>query len=240
MKKWLFLLIFAAQAAQAAGDGSALSDADFDSLGGNKIFLEKAKALQPEENMTIVQNRTVPLTHRVELAPEFSGTFGGDTYSRTKSFGLNALYHFNPRWAVGAKYNYSFNDLTSEGRSLVEQANADRLANPENPTVPFPSVDYPTSEALALVNWSPIYGKLNLMDKAIAHFDFYLVGGYGQVALSSGPTDTYTAGGGLGFWLTKHFSTRVEMRYQNYKAKYFESEKDMDLAIASVQMGWLL
>ena len=49
-----------------------------------------------------------------------------------------------------------------------------------------------------------------------------------------------TGGAGIGFWVNKNFTTRMEMRYQNYTAKYFETEKDMDMAVGSVQMGWLL
>jgi outer membrane beta-barrel protein len=216
------------------------TDAEFDSLGGNKIFLDKAKALQPDQKVSIVQNRTVSLVNRIELAPEFSGTFGGDTYSRTKSVGVNAFFHFNSRWAIGAKYNYSFNSMTPEGESLVNQAYEEYQKNPANPTIGYPQMDYQKSETMALFNFSPIYGKMNLFDKSIAHFDFYLLGGYGQVELSSGGTPTYTAGGGLGFWINRHFSTRFEMRYQNYTAKYFELEKKMDLAVASMQIGWLL
>ncbi len=241
MKKWILMLSLFASTAMAAGEKPASSlDSEFDSLGGNKIFLDKAKALQPEENISIVQNRTVSLVRRLELAPEFSGTFGGEAYSKTKSVGMNAVYHFNSRWAIGAKYNWSFNTLTEEGQSLINAAKADQIENPESPRVPYPEFDYAKSEMMALVNWSPIYGKLNLLDKAVAHFDFYVLGGYGQVELASGPTSTYTAGGGFGFWLTQNFSTRLEMRYQNYKAKYFDTSKDMDLALASVQMGWLL
>ncbi|WP_413287511.1 outer membrane beta-barrel domain-containing protein [Bdellovibrio sp. HCB337] len=216
------------------------TETQFDALGGNQIFLDKAKALEPEKNVSIVQNRSVPLTNRVEFAPEFSGTFGGDTYSRTKSIGLNAMYHINPRWAIGAKYNYSFNSLTPEGEAMVDQAYAEYQKNPANPDAAFPEMDYQKSEMMALVNWAPVYGKMNLLDKSVAHFDFYLVGGYGQTELKSGAVPTMTAGGGLGFWISKHFSTRLEMRYQTYTAKYFETEKKMDLAVASVQMGWLL
>jgi len=240
MKRLLLTLTLLFTVSAMAANEADSTDAEFDSLGGNKIFLEKAKALQPEQNVSIVQNRTVSLNNRVEFAPEFSGTFGGDTYSRTKSLGLNALFHFNPRWAIGAKYNMSFNNLTQEGEALVDKAYAEFQENPENPTKGFPELDYPKTEMMALVNYAPIYGKLNLFDKGIAHFDFYLVGGYGQVQLYSGPTSTYTAGGGLGFWVSQHFSTKLEMRYQNYTAKYFETQKKMDLAVASVQMGWLL
>lgn len=216
------------------------TEAEFDSLGGNKIFLEKAKALQPDQNVSIVQNRAVSLNNRVEFAPEFSGSFGGDTYTRTKNLGLNAMFHFNPRWAIGAKYSKSFNNLTKEGEAMVDKAYAEFQKNPANPTLNFAELDYPKSEMMAMVNYAPIYGKLNLFDKGIAHFDFYLVSGYGQMQLYSGPTSTYTGGAGLGFWVSQHFSTKVEMRYQNYTAKYFENEKKMDLAVASVQMGWLL
>jgi len=242
-----FTLLFAVSAMAAKNEAESKAeqkaeklDEQFDSLGGNKIFLEKAKALEPEKNISIVQNRAVPLQNRVEIAPEFSGTFGGDTYTRTKSLGLNAFYHINSRWALGVKYNTSYNTLTPEGEALVDAAYADYLKNPANPTLGFPQMDYQKSEAMALFNWSPFYGKMNLMDKSVAHFDFYVLGGYGQVALRSGSTPSMTAGGGLGFWVSKHFSTRLEMRYQNYTAKYFSTEKKMDLAVASVQLGWLL
>ena len=240
MIKWLILSLLLANGAFAATDEAAKVEAEFDSLSGNKIFLEKAQALQPEQNVSIVQNRTVPLDSRVEIAPEFAGTFGGDAFTRSKNIGLNAVYHFNSRWAIGAKYSYSFNDLTPEGEAMMKSAIADYEKDTVHPTTAYPYLDYQKSETMALLNWSPIYGKLNLLDKAVAHFDFYLVGGYGQVELLSGPTPTYTGGGGLAFWLTQKFSTRVEMRYQNYKAKSFSEDKNMDLAIASVQMGWLL
>ncbi|PIS11890.1 MAG: outer membrane beta-barrel domain-containing protein [Bdellovibrio sp. CG10_big_fil_rev_8_21_14_0_10_47_8] len=216
------------------------TEADFDSLGGNQTILERAKALAPEKNVSIVQNRTVSRRHRFELAPELSGTFGGDAYNRTKSLGLNLHYHFNPRWSVGLKYDYSFNTLTPEGEAQMDQAVEDYNKNPANPNKAFPQIDYPKSETLALVNWYPFYGKLNLLDKAVSHFDVYAIGGYGQIQLSSGSVPTYTAGGGIGFWINQHFSTRLEMRYQNYKTKYLDGDRTLDLALASVQMGWLL
>jgi outer membrane beta-barrel protein len=130
--------------------------------------------------------------------------------------------------------------MTPEGEALVDQALKQSQKDPTNPSIGFPKMDYQKSETMALFNYSPIYGKMNLFDKSIAHFDFYLLGGYGQVELASGGTPTYTAGGGLGFWIHRHFSTRLEMRYQNYTAKYFATEKSMDLAVASMQFGWLL
>ena len=238
MKKIIYLLLLLPFSVSAAETVSI--EADFDSLGGNQIILERAQALAPEKDVSVVQNRTVPRTNRLEIAPEFSGTFGGDAYNQTKSLGINAHYHINPRWSLGAKYDYSFNTLTPEGRIMSDQAVKDFNQNPDSPSAAYPLVDYPKSQMLALVNWYPFYGKMNMMDKGVAQFDVYFIGGYGQVQLSSGAAPTYTGGAGVGFWVSKHISTRAEMRYQNYKAKTFSQEKNMDLTVASLQMGWML
>lgn len=233
MKKIFVLLALLPLASHAA-------DADFDSLGGNQPIYERAKAISSEKNVSIVQNRAVSRTKRIELAPEFAGTFGGDSYNRTKSFGLNAHYHFNPRWSVGARYEYSFNSLTAEGQAMVDQAIADYNKNPGSPTAPYPSIDFPKSQMMAFVNWYPLYGKLNLMDKGIAHFDLYGIMGAGQVQLNSGSATTYTGGLGVGFWINQHITSRMEMRYQTYSTKSFDETKKLDLAVTSIQVGYLL
>lgn len=213
---------------------------DFDSLGGNKIILEKAQALNPETQISIVQERTVPRRNRWEIAPEYSGTVGGDTYVKTQNFGMNVHYHITPRWSLGAKFNKSFNKLTPEGETLIEEAKRDYEKDPETPLAIIPNIDYPTEEQMAYLNWYPIYGKMNLLDMGIAQFDVYGTLGAGQVKLSSSSSPSYSAGGGFGIWWTRNFSTRLEMRYQTYKAQYFNKEQTMELGVGSVQMGWIL
>jgi outer membrane beta-barrel protein len=240
MKSGLIILIIALSQTVAFGAPKEDLNADFEALGGNKTLLDRAKALEPEVNVSIVQNRVVDRRNRVELAPEFAGTFGGDTYTRTRKAGLNLHYHINPRWSVGVKYNHSFNALTTEGEALVRDSYEDFKKNPNSPGVAYPEINYPKQETFALVNWYPIYGKMNLIDKGILHFDFYALAGYGQVKLASGDTPSYTTGGGIGMWFTQHFTSRLEMRYQNYKAQYKSGEKTMDIMLASLQMGWML
>jgi outer membrane beta-barrel protein len=236
--RWTLVLLLVSGTVFA--DAQKEPEADFDSLGGNTILLNRAKALEPEKNVSIVQKRVVDRRHRLEIAPEFAGTFGGDAYSHTKTVGLNLNYHFTPKFSVGLKYNYAFNSLTTEGEAMVDKAYADFVADPENPDSPYPEIDYMKDEALAMLNWYPFYGKLKISDRNVVHFDVYALGGGGQARLLSGPTTTYTAGGGIGFWVTQHFTTRLEMRWQNYTAKYLTGEKDLDLTIGSLQMGWLL
>lgn len=213
---------------------------DFDSLGGNTILLDKARALNPEVNTSIVQNRTVNREKRFEIAPEISGSLGGDTYSRTTSIGLNTQFHINHMWSVGAKYNYSYNRLTDEGNSLAQKAIEDHKLRPQNSQSPIPDMDYPMSETGAYLNFYPIYGKMKWFDQGVAHFDVYAQVGGGQVQLKSGSTSTYSAGLGLGIWATRHISTRFEVRYQNYTAQYYTGPLSLDLTVASMQVGWLL
>lgn len=239
MKKTLILVMALATSHVWAEPKNDL-ESDFASLGGNRVMLDMAKELNPEQEISIVQDRIVPRRNRWELGTELAGTFGGDTYSKTSSLGFNVQYHINPRWSLGVRYNHDFNKLTPEGDAMVNRAIEDYTANPKAPTAPVPAMDYAKSETFALVNWYPIYGKLNLLDKGVAHFDVYGLAGYGQVTLSSGPTKSTTAGLGVGLWWNRHFSSRMEMRYQNYRAQYLDNNMNLDLAVASVQMGWLL
>lgn len=240
MKKFLAILVMAPLVAGADTGSDSELERDFDSLGGNRILLERARALNPEVQNTVVQSRTVSRRNRWEIAPEYSGTFGGDTYSRTQSLAMNFHYHLNPRWSLGAKFGISANRLTPEGEAMVDRAYEDYLRDPKNPEFPLPELDYPKNEMMAVVNWYPVYGKLNLLDKAVAQFDTYVIAGAGTVTLKSGATSTGTLGAGVGFWLNPRVSTRVEMRYQTYEAQYLTGAQKLDLAVASVQVGWLL
>jgi outer membrane beta-barrel protein len=206
---------------------------DFDSLGGNNVLLEKVKDMNPETNVSIVQDRVVSRRGRFEVSPEFSSVVGGDAYNSTHNVGLNLNYHITPHWSVGAKYEKAYNKLTNEGQQMVNQA--EQASGGQ-----VPDIDYPKQSYLAMVNFYPIYGKMNLYDMGIVHFDFYALAGYGTVDLRSGATSTYTAGGGLGMWFSQHLTSRLEARYQNYEAQRYNGKQSMDLTILSLQIGYLL
>lgn len=213
---------------------------ELDSFGGNEALYMKAKALNPEVENEVIQNRFSNRTHRVELAPELSGVSGGDAYNRTNNLGFNVHYHINPSWSVGVKYNYAFNNLTPEGQAMVDKASQAASANPKDPAYLFPQVIYPKSEVLGLVNWYPVVGKLSFGKWGVAHFDTYVLGGLGSIELSNGNTSTATLGMGLGFWINSNLTTRLEYRAQQYKAEYYDKTEDMLTGVGSVQMGWML
>lgn len=201
---------------------------DFSSLGGNKVLLDQAKALAPDMKVEVVQERIVPRRNRIEIIPDFQDVLGGDAYVKTRSVGLGLVYHFNPRWSLAGKYNYSFNEMSSEGDYLIN--NYSKVA----------AMDWQKTSYMAVLNWYPIYGKFNFLDMGVVHFDLYGLAGYGRVSLNSGEKPTYTAGTGFGFWWSKHLTTRIELRYQTYKSERFTGDKDMNLTVASVGFGYLL
>ena len=217
--------------AQAFAEDGLLKD--FDTLGGNDALMQNAKELNPDASIRVVQERIVTRRNRVEIAPEFTSVLGGDPYNKTTELGLNFHYHITPHWSVGLKYGYAFNQLRPEGENLI----ADTAATGKSQV---PDIDYPKQEAMVMANWYPIYGKMNLYDLGVTHFDLYTVIGAGQVELKSGYTGTYTAGAGFGIWWSQHLTTRAELRYQTYQATRYSGPADMNLTVASVQIGYLL
>lgn len=213
---------------------------DFDGLGGNGVLLEKAQALNPEVRTSVVQNRMVDRSYRFELAGGYENTFGGDTYVRTGTFTVNGQFHFSNYFSLGAKYGSSFNKLTNEGNNIVDKAAADHAANPATSTSPVPDIDYPKDFAMGYVNIYPLYGKISWLGKGISHFDVYGQLGYGNINLKSGGTSAMSGGMGVGIWGTQHLTTRLELIYTSYKAKYLtEGDIQMGITSASVQVGWL-
>ncbi len=217
--------------AHAADDEGLLQD--FDSLGGNDVLLEKARSLNPTSKVTIVQDRIVDRRNRLEISPEIGRTLGGDSYQVTHRFGANLHYHITPKWSLGVKYSYLTNRLSVEGENLINDTSTYGQGL-------VPDIDFGKQEYMGIVNFYPIYGKLNMFDLGIAHFDVYLLGGAGQIVLKSGPTPTWTVGGGIGFWISQHLTTRFEIRYQNYTVRRSLGETALDLTNASVQFGYML
>lgn len=219
---------------------------EVDSFGGNEALYLKAKALNPEVENEVVQNRFINRSKRVEASLEGSSFFGGDAYNKTNSIGANVHYHLNPSWSVGVKYNYGFNSLTPEGKAMVNDAAKEAARNPQDPRALFPQVVYPKSELLGLVNWYPIVGKLSFGSWGVAHFDTYFTAGYGTMELGSNSSvstssaGVATLGAGLGFWLGSNLTTRIEYRAEQYSAQYYDRTEDMLTGVASMQVGWIL
>lgn len=211
---------------------------DLDTLGGNDALLEKATALDPENRSRIVQKRVVDRDLRLELGVNYGGVAGGDSYLRTQNLGAAMDFHITPRWSLGLRYYDYGNDLTPEGQRMLQEART--RYDQGGRTYVIPDIDYPIQSAMAVVDFYPIYGKINLFDKAVTQFDFYMLGGGGQIQLSSGWTTILTGGAGVGFWIGQHMSIRTELRYQHYKDQIITGARNIDTVVGTAGVGFML
>lgn len=216
--------------------------AKMNALGANKELMKKAKAIDPHNRVRVVQNRDVDRYFRFELGVNYGMAAGGDPYVNTSVLGGQLDFHLTPRWSVGARYLNNSNDLTSEGKKVME--NAEREAQAGNTNFRRPGVDYAKDTWLGVLNWYPVYGKMNLFDAGISQFDMYFLGGAGQINLSSGTAPVYTAGGGVGIWFTQHFASRLEARWQGYTDSVYNgggfTKRSIDQTMLTATVSFLL
>ena len=240
--KPFYLIILLLFSATAAADSSLLDDAN--SLGGNKELIRKARAIDPDNKVRIVQNRLVDRNYRLELGVNYGAFSGGDPYVNTDQLGGSIDFHINPLFSVGFRYFNHSNSLSDEGERRVQEAAAARAIGLDPGRQ---AIDYPTDSMMGVINIYPTYGKMNLFDISVAQFDFYLLGGVGTMNMDSGSgagsysSTTYTAGAGLGLWMSKRFSTRFEARYQTYEDRAIPDEpRNLDLTVFSASLGVFL
>ncbi len=210
---------------------------DIDTLGGNKELLEMADKVKSSSRSRIVQDRIVDRHNALELGLSYGNTFGGDAYLKTQSLGVSVDWHITPRWSLGARYYDFGSSLTSEGQRVSDEA---RAAYNAGTRATFFDVDTPQSATMAMINWYPIYGKTSFLDMGVTQFDLYLLAGGGSLELASGNTSIWTGGIGVGAWMSKHFSARAEIRYQNYEDKIVTGSRSLDTVVGSLGIGYIL
>jgi outer membrane immunogenic protein len=239
--KQIAFLILAVALASCMGSWAAHAadiTQNMNGLGGDKDLMKKARALDPDNRVRVVQNRTVDRNWRMELGVGYGALAGGNPYLDTQDYGVNFDVHINPMFSVGARYNRYYNKLNSEGDRVFADAQRHQAAHDD--TWHTPAVDYLNSSEMATLSFYPIYGKLNMLDMGITQFDLYMIGGYGQAHTENGSSPTWTAGGGAGIWLSQHFASRLEVRYQSYQEKIYSGSRDVNAVVSTFSIGFML
>ncbi len=238
-KIFLVIFIFAKISLAANSAPSSPLKKEFQTLGDNKEVIERVKNMDNQQKIRVVQNRLVSRTNRIELAVDYGALFGADTYVKTSNFGAQLQYHLTPQWSFGVEFHKSYNKLTAEGQKQYDLAYTSQQQNSAS-TQRFAGVDFPLETQMATVSFYPIYGKMNLFDSAIAQFDLYTLFGYGKKKLNSGDTNVLAAGLGIGVWLNNYFTTRLEIRYENYKDLLNIEPRAQDSITAIASVGILV
>lgn len=209
-----------------------------DSLGSGETLMEKANPTVPANTYRVVQKRVIDREFRHEFGLSTGAITGGDAYNKTTNAGLRYDFNISPRWSVGARYDVNFNELTPEGKRVFNEAQT--LINNGRADFKYPDLDYPIHTTIATLNYYPLYGKMSWFDSTVSYFDFYFLVGGGAMQLRSGSTAVVTAGGGLGMWWNQYLTTRIELRYQGYEDKIYTGKRQIDSAVGSISMGFML
>ncbi len=213
---------------------------DLDSLADDSVLIERAKAMDPKNRIQIVQRRAVDRNLRLELGGNYGFIGGGDSYLSSQNLGAYLDFHINPNWSLGFRYNNFINKLTSEGSAVYSAAQQQQLTHGGG--VQVPGIDSPENTELATLCWYPVYGKMNVFNSWVPHFDLYALVGYGKTQTISGlNSDTLAGGMGLAIWLSQHFSSHLEVRYQTYQdSPYQDTTRRENLVVGQVSIGILL
>lgn len=128
----------------------------------------------------VVQNRFFYKERRFEVAPVV-GVVPNNPMVRRYMVGGLAGYHLSENFSLGAQVFYSpdlgTSDLKGLTITLVQIAQGDETVDFRQP------VDKMELGATFSANWSPVYGKINLVGETVLNFDLYLSAGLGFLAV---------------------------------------------------------
>lgn len=160
-----------------------------------------------DEDITVVQKLLYPKADRTELGLHL-GVMPFDAYLTTPNAQLSFGQHFSERLGLSVVAGGGYGFKTSVYRQL------------ESPTYGVAPYAYRyLGSALAGLEWSPIYAKLNLNGARVIHFDVYLAGRAGlsveqsvipNGGMAFGPTLSPGIGGR--FFLGSGSAIKLELR----------------------------
>tara|TARA_Y100001958_G_scaffold159490_1_gene161250 strand:- start:2758 stop:3603 length:846 start_codon:yes stop_codon:yes gene_type:complete len=163
--------------------------------------------LQAFEDVAVIQKRFLPKTGRFELSA-LGFTNLNNPFFNNLGGGFKLGYHFSENWGaslVGNWFGVAARQVTKdlEEKALVKAAN----------TVT------PRSYLGAAINWSPIYGKISLLNRSIVPFDlsFSFGGGTTTTDVKSGEPTVHVATS-QNFAVSKSFSFRWDIMLNFYQA----------------------
>jgi outer membrane beta-barrel protein len=156
---------------------------------------------------------------RFEITPNVGFSLG-DAFFQKYAFGLKLNYHFYESFAVGLHGSYA----VSTPGSAVSVCKSDNSCS--SPTMDDLK-DVPGKVSLLAgldLNFSPIYGKVNVLAEKVLHFDVSVLAGVDLVQyMQPGGSDTFTVGGHVGigqrYFITPMLVLRIELRDYIYSSK---------------------
>jgi len=190
------------------------TDAKNDSRKAKQINVDSIKekywAKGEQTELGVVQNRKYSKGDKIQF-----GLLGSlvisDPFLSTRLLGASIGYHFSEYFSVSL---LAWKNFVSPSAALktFEASSSGATANTNKPE------SYFGGEAVG----SLLYGKLSLLGAAIIYYDLHLLGGLGMTSTESGNNITPHVGVGQRFFISKHFSLRLDFRLMYYRETILE------------------
>ena len=161
-------------------------------------------------DISVLQKRYQPKTERFQFNAGFS-YMTNDPWNMASGLNLKLAYGFTEAWAFEGLY-YSMNSSAKEDVSLLNK----------NHNVDTSALIATKSIVGAQVVWTPMYGKISLLNRRIVPYDMYFSAGAGNATLAGGDStsaNSILAGTGQVFALTKGMGFRWDLLLNRFTAK---------------------
>ena len=163
--------------------------------------------LQAFEDIAVIQKRYLPKTQRFQISA-LGFTNINNPFFNNLGAGLQVAYHFNENWGIeglGDWFGVAARDVTKDLENKAEVKASNTVTA--------------RSFLGAAIKWSPIYGKISLLNKSIVPFDLsFSVGGGLTKTDVSGGEPTVHLGTSQDFAVSKSWSVRWDIMWNLYSA----------------------
>jgi len=174
---------------------------------------DKIRVAPPETDIAVVQNKYFTKSYRPELGL-FGGKIMNEAYTETVYYGFRLGLFFTE--FIGLEYSWAQTSVEdSEDRKALNQLQYRELDD-ETIVSPDPEVNPVNRVQDISVFYSPLYGKINVVDAFIIYTDLYLTLGYSMLETEQGDLNGISYGFGQRFYLTKSLSLRMDLKMRNY------------------------
>lgn len=164
--------------------------------------------LQAFQDIAVIQKRFLPKTQRFEISV-LGFTNVNNPFFNNLGGGVKGAYHFSENWAVEGIGNW----FGVAARQVTEDLEKKALVSAANTVTA-------RSFMGAAVKWSPIYGKVSLLNKSIVPFDLSFAAGGGLTKTDeAGGEPTIHLATSQGFAISKSWAFRWDIMWNLYQAK---------------------
>lgn len=161
--------------------------------------------LAPFKDVAVIQRRFLPKTKRFEAFTS-AGFILNQAFFINYSLGLRLGYNFSETYGLEAATLFlgsTEKQVTTDLREKLRIATR-TLVTPKS----YYGLDF---------KWTPIYGKMGLLNRKIVPFDMYYSGGGGVTQSDAGSAPTLHLGLGQIFALSKGMAVRWDMSWYFYR-----------------------